>query len=163
MYQIGLDVSAATVDQKFALGTVVFVPSQTAGIKGYMYVKDSGSGITGDGYVVDIDVSTFFAVMSTTTTTAPGTGAGKPVGVARSAWTASYFGWVQIYGPGVIRTAASAAAYTRLNSTATAGQVDDDATASSEIIEGLVLDVATGGAAATTAGFIQWPKVANTL
>lgn len=145
-----------------AVGTIGW--NQTsAGPKGYIYVRDSGSAITGDGYVCDIDGSAFTAVMSTTTTTAPGTGAGKPVGVARAAIAASGYGWLQIFGAGVIRTSASCAAYTIINSTATAGQLDDDATAGAEVIDGIVLDTATGGAAATTAGFINWPKVGRTL
>lgn len=162
MYQMGLDVTRVTVGAEFNLGTVIFTPT-SAGVKGYMYVRDSGAGITGDGYVVDIDVSAFTAIMSTTTTTAPGTGAGKPVGVARAAFTASYYGWVQVFGPGTVRVLASAVAYTYLNSTGTAGALDDDATASSEVIDGIVLDVANGGATSNVAGFLNWPRVGRTL
>lgn len=133
------------------------------GCKAYIYVQDSGSAITGDGYVALVDGSAFTAVMATTTTSAPGTGAGKLVGVARAAIAASGYGWLQIFGPGVVRTSASCAAYTIINTTATAGQLDDDATAGAEVIDGIVLDVATGGAAATTAGFLNWPKVGRTL
>lgn len=159
---VGCDPTRVTATAEFTVGSRAVIQT-TAGIKEYIYVKDSGSGITGDGYVCDIDVSAFTAVMSTTTTTAPGTGAGKPVGVARAVWTASYYGWLQIYGAGVIRVAASCAAYTLINSTATAGQLDDDATAGAEVINGIVLDVANGGAAATTAGFLYYPTVGRTL
>jgi hypothetical protein len=167
MYIIGIDptqVSAGTAaDPAVAqLGQLGFNVT-SAGIKGYIYVKDSGSGITGDGYVALVDGSAFTAVMATTTTSAPGTGAGKAVGVARAAVTAGYYCWLQIYGPGTIRTSASCAAYTLINTTATAGQLDDDATAGAEVIDGIVLDTATGGAAAVTAGFIQWPRVGRTL
>lgn len=167
MYLSGIDptqVSAGTAsDMAVAeVGQLAF-NTTSAGIKGYIYVKDSGSGITGDGYVCDIDGSAYTAVMCTTTTTAPGTGAGKAVGVARAAVTAGYYCWLQIYGPGVVRTSASCAAYTLINSTATAGQLDDDASVGAEVINGIVLDVATGGAAATTAAWIQWPNVGRTL
>lgn len=147
---------------QFTLGTVATQASDT-GTKSYIYVQANGSGITGAGYVCDVDSSTFVAAMSTTTTTAPGTGAGKSVGVARAAFAASEYGWLQVYGSGTVRTAALAAAYTNLNSTATAGQVDDDATAGSEVIEGIVLDVATGASAGVTAGWINWPRVGRTL
>ena len=107
--------------------------------------------------------STFIASMSTTTTTAPGTGAGKIVGAARAAVAANGFGWLQIFGAGNVRVAASCAAYTLINSTATAGQLDDDASAGAEIIDGIVLDVANGGAAGVVAGWFNWPKVGRTL
>ena len=145
-----------------ALGTVGWIET-SAGPKAYIYVRDSGSGITGDGYVCDMDGSTFYANMTTTTTTAPGTGAGKLAGVARAAIAASGYGWLQVFGPGTVRVLASCAAYTLINSTATAGALDDDATASSEVIDGIALDVANGGSTANVAAWIQWPRVARTL
>lgn len=162
MYVSGIDPTRVTSSSEFGLGQLAFNVT-SAGVKGYIYVQDSGSGITGDGYVCDIDGSSFAAVMSTTTTTAPGTGQGKAVGVARAAFTASYYGWLQVFGAGTVRVAASAAAYTNLNSTATAGQIDDDATAGAEVIDGVVLDAANGGAAGTAAGWLNWPKVGRTL
>lgn len=145
-----------------AVGTLGYEQT-SAGPKGYVYIRDSGSAITGASYVVLIDGSDYTAVMASTTTSAPGTGAQKMVGIATAAIAASGYGWVQVYGPCTIRTLASAAAYTSLNTTGTAGALDDDATASSEVIEGLSLDVATGGAPASTAGFVNWPKVSRTL
>ncbi len=74
------------------------------------------------------------------------------------------YGWFQIYGKGSVRTLASAAKGTQLNSTATGGAVDDDATAGSESISGLVLGTATGGAAATNAdALFSYPVVGRTL
>lgn len=165
MYMAGIDPTqtwSTTEPPTYGLGDVVFNKT-SAGIKGYVLCKDSGSGVTGDGYVVLMDGSSYDAVMASTTTSAPGTGAGKLAGVARAAVTASYYFWAQIYGPGVVRTNALCAAYTVLNTTGTAGQIDDDATAGAEVVDGIVLDTATGGAAATTAAWIQWPKVGRTL
>ena len=162
MYLSGIDPTQVDTVATHALGEVGWNMS-TAGAKGYMYVLVGAGGFTGDGYVVDIDGSSFSAVQSTTTTTQPGTGAGKAVGVARSAANANQYAWVQIFGAGTVRVAASCAAYTLINSTATAGQLDDDATAGAEVIDGIVLDVANGGAAGTVAGFINWPKVGRTL
>lgn len=161
MYQFGIDPTKVSTSAEFEVGTVAF-NSTDAGAKGYVYVQANGA-ITGDGYVCDIDGSSFDAAMSTTTTTAPGTGQGKTVGVARTAFADNEYGWLQVYGAGTVRVSASAAAYTNLNSTATAGQIDDDATAGAEVIDGIVLAAANGGAAGTAAGFINWPRVGRTL
>jgi hypothetical protein len=162
MYVSGIDPTDVSATAKFGLGTIAFNET-SAGAKGYMYVQDSGSGITGAGYVVDIDGSSFAAVMTTTTTAAPGTGTGKPVGVAQAAFTASYYGWVQVYGPSLVRVSASCAAYTRINTTATAGQLDDDATTGARVIDGIVLDVARAASAGTAAGVLTWPRVGATI
>lgn len=162
MYQMGIDPTTASSTPLYDLGQVAFNVTSD-GIKGYIYVQDSGSGVTAAGYVVDINGATGAAVMSTTTTTAPGTGAGKIVGVSPLAVTASYYYWAQIFGPCVVRVAASCAAFTIINSTATAGQLDDDATAGAEVIDGLVLTTANGGAAATAAAYANWPKIGRTL
>lgn len=164
MYLMGISPTAvltSTDVPAFDVGQIGFV-IDTTGTKGYVYVQDSGAGITGDGYVCLIS-SAGVAIMASTTTSAPGTGAGKQAGVARAAIAASGFGWIQIYGPGTVRTLTLAAAYTLLNTTGTAGCLDDDATASSEVIEGMIIDTATGGATANTSGFLNWPKVSRTL
>lgn len=164
MYISGIkadNVRTSSEGPEFTVGTHGFVMT-SEGPKAYRYVVSAG-GVTGAGYVVDIDSSSNDAAMSTTTTTAPGTGAGKAVGVGVAAIAAGGYGWVQVYGRCVVRVAASCAAYTIINSTGTAGQLDDDATAGVEVIDGLVLDVANGGSAATVAGFANWPKVGRTL
>lgn len=162
MYLSGIDPTDISSTAKFGLGQIAFNVT-SAGVKGYIYVQDSGSGITGDGYVALVDGSSFAAVMATTTTSAPGTGQGKLAGVARWAFTASYYGWLQIFGPGTVRVAASCAAYTQINTTATGGQLDDDATAGAEVVNGIALDVANGGSAGTVAAWINWPVVGRTL
>lgn len=163
---IGIDptkVRTSTEGGEFKLGTLGYVETLTAGSKVYIYVQADASGITGDGFVALVDASSFQATMASTTSSAPGTGAGKLAGCARAAIAANGFGWLQIFGAGTVRTLASAVAYTILNTTATAGALDDDATAGSEVIDGMVLDVATGGAPASTAGFLNYPKVGRTL
>jgi hypothetical protein len=165
MYVSGIDpTSVRTVAEgaEYGLGQIGF-NTTGAGVKGYIYVQDSGSGITGDGFVALMDGSNFTAVMATVTTSAPGAGAGKLAGVARTAIPANNYGWLQVFGAGTVRVAASCAAYTLINSTATAGQLDDDATAGAEVIDGMVLDVANGGAAGVVAGWLNWPKVGRTL
>ena len=164
MYLIGIkadDVRTNAEGPAFAVGSLG-ANTTSGGPKIYMYVKASGA-ITGDGYVVNIDGSDFTAAQSTTTNAAPGTGTGKLVGVARAAIADTGYGWVQVFGAGTVRVAASAAAYTRLNTTATAGQIDDDATTGARVIDGIVLDVANGASAGTAAGWLNWPKVGVTL
>lgn len=161
MYITGIDPTVTHTAAQHLVGSIGWNVT-SAGAKGYIYVQANGA-ITGDSYVCDIDGSNFDAAMCTTTTTAPGTGAGKAVGVARVAFADNEYGWLQVYGAGTVRVAASAAAYTLLNSTATAGTLDDDATLGAEIIDGIVLDVANGVSAAATAGFLNWPKVGRTL
>lgn len=145
-----------------AMGVTGGSGSQDNSTKIYMYVE-AGEAITGDGYVVLVDGSAFTAVQATTTAAAPGTGTGKAVGVARAAIASGGFGWVQIYGSGVVRVSALAVAYTRLNTTATAGQLDDDATVGARVIDRVVLDVTAGGAAGTVAAWINYPTVGATL
>lgn len=155
-------VKTSSEGPEFALGTIGF-NTTSSGPKGYIYVQDSGSGITGAGYVALVDGSAFTAVMATTTTTAPGTGAGMLAGTALAAIAASGYGWLQIYGAGTAYVNAACAKFTVLNATATAGEIDDDATAGAEVIDGIVLTATAGGSAAATACFHDWPKVGRTL
>lgn len=162
MYVLGIDTTEATVDAKFGLGQRGLNVT-TAGVKEYVYVRDSGSGVTGAGYVVLINQADNTAVMASVTTSAPGAGQQKPAAVAPVAVTASYYYWAQVNGPAVVRVAASCAAFTTINTTATAGQLDDDATAGSEVVDGIALTVANGGAAGTVAASLQYPRAGRTL
>lgn len=165
MYISGIDptqVWTSTETPGFVPGTLG-MNMTSAGPKAYVFVKDSGSAITGDGYVCLVDGSDFTAAMSTDTLSAPGAGQGKLVGVARAAVAASGYGWLQIYGAGTIRVLASCAAYTQLTTSATAGAIDDATTAGLEVVDGMTLDVANGGSTANVAGFMNWPKVGRTL
>ena len=161
---IGIDplkVRTSAEGPEFVLGTVGWLMT-SAGLKGYMYCQANGAW-TALGYMVVVD-SGFDAEHLTVTSSAPGAGFGRPVGAAQAAVADNGYGWIQIYGRGSIRTLASAALGTRLNSTATAGAVDDDGTASSEVINGISLGTATGGAEATNAdGFFIFPYVSTTL
>lgn len=165
MYVMGIDptkVRTTLEGPEFDVGQVG-MNATSDGTKGYIYVRSDATGITGDGYVCDYGAATYVASMSTTTTTAPGTGQGKGIGVARAAIVANGYGWLQVFGPGTIRVAASCAAFTQLNSTGTAGTIDDDATASSEVITGVAINTANGVAAGAVAGILTWPTVGRTL
>ena len=142
-------VTASTATAAFRLGTVGGYDSPTLGYQEFVYGSANGV-ITGAGYGV-VEQTGFDFIMATTTTTAPGaSGYGTRFGAAQAALADNEFGWFQIYGKGSIRTLASAAKGTRLNS--------------SEAITGITILTATGGSAATNADAVfSYPSVAETL
>ncbi len=159
-------VKTSTEGPAFKLGTLGCLNSNNLsdadGDKIYLYVK-AGEAITGAGYLCVVD-SDYVAEMVDTTSTAPGAGAGQRCGAAQAAIAANGFGWIQVYGKGSLRTLASAAVGTELTCSATPGAVDDATTAGLEVINGLSLGTATGGAEATNAdAYFNWPYVGRTL
>lgn len=156
-------VTAATATAAFRLGTVGGYDDPSNGYQEFVYGRADGA-VTGAGYLC-VEETGFDFAMASTTTTAPGaSGPGTRCGAAQAALADNEYGWFQIYGKGSLRTLASAAKGTQLNSTATAGAVDDDATSGAEVIDGLVLLTATGGAAATNAdAMFNYPSVSRTL
>lgn len=162
MLTTGIDPTRTSTVAEFKLGTLASTTASD-GTKVYVYGRADGA-ITGAGYVCGAATLFDFAMASTTTTT-PGTaGPGTQIGVAQAALADNEYGWFQVYGKGGVRTAASAAKGTQLNTTGTAGQIDDDATAGAEVINGIVLLTATGGAAAVNSdAFITYPTVGRTL
>ena len=153
---------AATAVPEYRLGHVVGVDS-SSGKKEFVFGRAKGA-VTAAGYACTEETGFDFAMASVTTTTAGTAGFGTRVAVAQAALADNEYGWFQIYGKGSIRTLASTAKGTRLNTTGTAGAVDDDATSGSEQINGLVLGTATGGAEATNAdAILSYPSVGTTL
>jgi hypothetical protein len=86
---------------------------------------------------------------------------GDLVGVAPFAFADDDFGWVQVKGPCSVNVATGCAANVKLNTTGTAGRVDDDATTGAEEILGLV----TTGAEASNvaAAMLNYPTVSATI
>lgn len=129
----------------------------------FVWGRANGS-ISAAGHVVLEQPGNDWIICNTTNTTPGSSGPGCRVGVAMAALADNDAGWFQIYGQASINTAANAARGTRLNSTGTTGQVDDDGTAGSEQIFGMVLLVATGGVAAVNPnGMLNYPSVGITL
>jgi len=155
-------VTASTGTPAFRLGTVGGYDDPTNGYQEFIYGSANGA-VTGAGYGV-VEQTGFDFIMATTTTTAPGSsGYGTRFGAAQAALADNEFGWFQIYGKGSIRTLASAAKGTGLNSTATGGALDDDATSGAEVISGIVVLTATGGSPATNADAVfSYPTVSST-
>lgn len=166
MATIGLSkaqVVAAAGIPAYRLGSVGGYDDPVLGYQEFVYGRASGA-VTGLGYVCT-ETTGFLFTQTNVTQTTPGTaGFGTRVGVAQAAIADTGYGWFQIYGKGSVRTLASAAKGTMLNSTATPGALDDDATAGSEAIFGITLGTATGGAQATNAdAMISYPTVGTTL
>lgn len=88
---------------------------------------------------------------------------GGLVGVPAVDIASGSYGWVQTFGNCSVNVAASCAADARINTTETAGRLDDDATAGAKVIEGIKLNAACGGAAADTSAFLMTPRVGATL
>lgn len=155
---MGVDLTDDSTTALFELGTRHYDPNTD---KEWIYVQADAGGVTGTGYVVLVDEA-YAADMIDTTNSA--TGFGQIIGVSPIAVAASGYFWAQIGGVASVRVAASAAANVRLNTTATAGQIDDDGTAGSEVVENIALTTANGGAAGTAAGVItNVPKCGATL
>lgn len=156
-------VTAATGTPAFRLGTVGGYDDPAKGYQEFVYGRANGA-VTAVGYVC-VELTGFDFAMISVTQTTPGTaGFGSRVAVAQATLADNEYGWFQIYGKGSVRTLASAAKGTRLNSTATNGALDDDATAGSEAVFGIVLGTATGGAEATNSdAIIVYPTVGTTL
>lgn len=165
MSNIGIDttkVRTSAEGAEFRIGTVMSFDNRPGGTQEFIYVNTS-EAVTGLGYLCVIN-SANIAEMADTTSTAPGAGAGLRVGAAQAAIASGGYGWLQIYGKGSLRTLASAAVGTELTSSATPGAVDDATTAGLEVINGVALGTATGGAAATNAdAYFSYPTVGRTL
>lgn len=158
---VGILPSRVTTDREFALGT--YASHSASPEKIYVYGQARGA-ITAAGYVCVAQTGFDFAMATVTETTAGTTGFGSIVGVASAAMADNEYGWFQVAGKASVRTLASAAKGTRLNTTATAGAVDDDGGVGSEAIFGMVLGTATGGAEATnTDAYLTFPTVGTTL
>lgn len=124
--------------------------------KEYVFVTASAA-ITAN-FVCFID-SSYSATMLSTSNDARG----NLVGVPLATFASGEFGWLQVKGPSTVRVLASAAANVRLNTTATAGALDDDGTVGAMQVQGVYLTTANGGAAANVAAILNYPYVDVTL
>lgn len=134
--------------KKFRLGT------KKVDIAGnvYIYMKGVASLAARDAVVFDEGFVT--ARLSTSTAVA------QPVAIAMTANTASTsFSWFQIYGVGAGTSVGTTAADTYLQSTATAGQLDDTTTAGKTIVG--MTAAAAGTAGASMAVWLNYPYYPN--
>lgn len=155
-YITGINASKTSTSQEFTLGAF----GTTHDGKIYQYIQADGTGFSAGDAVIISEANV--GDQATTTSSAPGTGQGLPVGVPEVAFAASEYGWVlRVGATSAMNVGSSCAAHTNLNTTATAGRLDDDATAGAEVIEGLTTTGAESSNSA--AAFLNWPYVGRTL
>lgn len=112
----------------------------------------AGGAITGAGYVVTIDEA-YSALQLSTSNDARG----DLIGVSPVSVTSGDYFWAQIYGVcDNIQVLASCAANVRLNTTATAGALDDDGTAGSIQAEGIYLTTARAASQGNAPGVLNF-------
>jgi hypothetical protein len=116
----------------------------------YVYVQAGVGGITGN-FVATINEAYGAAMVSTLNDAR-----GDLLGVAPVAIAASSYGWVQVKGVCTVQVAASCAANVRLNTTPTAGQLDDDGTAGSITCDGIFLTTARDAGAGTAPAVMNY-------
>ncbi|MCS7084459.1 MAG: hypothetical protein NZ534_00065 [Bacteroidia bacterium] len=161
----GIDITRFTTVQEFTLGARAGLDT-TEGVKEFMYVSFPASTSFAAGDALLIHGSTFSVTQATTANTAPGQSAGRRVGFLQQALSSNpsvQFGWVQIYGRGLANVVGSTVLNTPLNTTTTAGRLDDDGTAGTRIIDGVVLPATSGGTAGASAAVFNYPFVGRTL
>lgn len=144
----------ATLDivQQFSLGHLA---SADYGGK-FVYCKAGSALAAGDFVVIDKD----YNASGLTTTNGL---RGMRVGVARQVATTSNWLWIQIAGGVPGRTANAVAANAQINTTATAGAIDDDATVSTKRIDGIYIPTAAAGATTNTEFHLNYPVIGATL
>jgi len=137
---------------KFALGETVAGNGGTE----WEYVQADGA-ITAN-FVVFIDETGQAKMLSTSNDAR-----GDKVGVAGVAFADNEYGWICRKGAIDVQVTASAAANTQLNTTSTAGQLNDDATSTTYSIDGLFLTTARGGTDGTAPAMLNYPIVGAVL
>lgn len=155
MKMMGLDPTRVDTSAKFALGT----RGEDHAGREFVYVQADAAMTAGDCAIIDDD---YTAEGITSTNAAAGTGYGKMVGLPLTDFALDEFGWLCIYGTGtdvLVKLGAAAVAFTRLRTTATAGELDDSATATDPYIRGLVIKTASGGADELEIAVLNYPHV----
>jgi hypothetical protein len=129
----------------------------------FVCVSNAGSTALDVGDVVFMNAS-FAATELSTSNDARGQIVGVAVAaIPGTSGTVVGYGWVQVKGTSSARVLASAAANVRLNTTATAGVLDDDGTAGSFQVQGIYLTTANGASTAAAPCVLNYPFVDVTL
>lgn len=154
---------AAGVPMLAKLGQLGGYDDPTYGYQEFVYGL-AGNTITNSSYVCLEQTGNTWIMASIGNTTPGVAGPGSRVAVAMGAMATGDAGWFQIYGKGRLRISSAAAKGTQLNSTGTGGELDDDATAGSEVINGVVLlTTAPGGSSTSSDAVLNYPSVGRTL
>jgi hypothetical protein len=149
---VGADLDAATSAAKFALGDIA------AGDKGSRWMYVQASTTIGQYDFVGVDEDYKANPLSSTMAAA-----GYVVGAAQIAVPISEYFWLALEGRGNIngKVASSCAADVALYTTTTAGVLDDSATATQTLVEGVVIvttQSSTTGLASGTELISTYPR-----
>jgi hypothetical protein len=126
--------------------------------KEWVFVRASAAVAQFDSVTYDETYGTVVAPLSTANDAR-----GDLVGAAPVAIAAGDYGWLQVRGPCSVNVKASCAANVRLNTTASAGLLDDDGTAGAMQVEGFYLTGARGGTDGPAPAILNAPIVGATL
>ncbi len=150
---LGVDVDRADASLEFSLG------DHLAGNDGAVFVYCSANGAVTANDVCLLPQDWDADALDTTNSASA---LGEKVGVGMGTLTDNQYGWFMICGThDSINVGSSAAANAQLNSTATAGRIDDDATTGSEDVERLFLTTAESSGN-TAPGVLTHPTVGAT-
>jgi hypothetical protein len=146
--KIGVKINETSTTPLFALGET------TVGNNGseWVYVRASATINAFDVVTFDETYATVVAPISTANDFR-----GDKIGVAPVAFVALEYGWLQIKGLCTMNVLASCAANVRLNTTGTAGFLDDDGTATTFQAEGIYLTTARAASNGTAPGVLNYP------
>lgn len=150
----GVTLETADTVPQGPLGDLVYGSNSSA----FEYVKFTSvaTGVAAGLASIDKDGN----AVSATSTLSLG---GQRVGVLRSAPTTGQYCWVQRLGMALVSTPNAVSANVLLNTIATAGAIDDDATGGTKNIVGMRLATASaGGAGVTAEAYLNWPYVGAT-
>ena len=147
--------TSLTEGKGFNLGDVV----EDGDGKQWVFVKASAAIALYDVVTYDETFTTVVAPLGTANDAR-----GDKIGVAAVAFASADYGWLQIYGPCTMNVLASCVANVRLNTTATAGSLDDDGTSSSMVADSIYLTATrTSSSAGAAAGILNFPAIGATL
>ena len=151
MYIAGLDPKVAYQIQAFEPGTL----GTTSNGNIYRFIHASSAMDKYDA------VRANEVWVATGLTASAGAKFGTNLGVVEVSLAASEYGWMLINGVGKVNVLANTARYAALNDTATKGVLDDAVPADSNTIVGMVLAVASGGAATAAVCVVNFPSYSS--
>lgn len=154
MQILGIDPAAAYTATELAAGICPSVGTRGWDHHGNEYVLVKA----GTGGVAPGEVGVIASNWTLTKISTSNDGPCQQLGVARGTANVGDYVWAQIWGRGKVMGKASAAADVRLNTTATAGALDDDGSTGAFAVLGLTLATAVGaGGAEAVNAVLNYP------
>ena len=155
---VGIDITNTYTATQYTQGKAFGLNDRCAFHDGREFVF-----VVAGGAIAVSDVATFGAAASATALSTSNDARGNFCGVAPVAFASGEYGWLQVKGAGTVNVLASAVANVRLNTTATAGKLDDDGTVGSMQVQGIYITATNDGSTAAVACLINNPYVDVTL